>query len=146
MFSTNSFRLITIPVEVLVQHARPEVPDGAPEDGDTGPSGDVDPGAGAGARDRVAIQVDSDVVGPDDEPVADAGEIVIQFQVLGDRDAAEIIGRMRRRHGSVGDRPQKERLPEVALLFPQPLVLANRNIQDDVLAGAIVPACLKAGQ
>ena len=118
------------------EHTRPEVPDGAPEDGDIGPSGDVDPGAGAGAGDRVTVQVDPDVVGPDDETVAGAGEIVIQFQVLGDRDAAELIGWMRCRHGSVGDRSQKERLPEVALLFAQPLVLANRNIQDEVLAGS----------
>ena len=32
------------------EHTRREVPDGAPEDGDAGPPGDVDPGAGAGRR------------------------------------------------------------------------------------------------
>ena len=66
------------------EHAGPEVPDGAPEDGDIGPPGDVDSGTSARTGDRVTIQIEFDSVGADDEAVAGAGEVVIQFQVRGD--------------------------------------------------------------
>ena len=77
----------------------------------------------------------SDRICADDEPIAGAGEIMIQFQIPADRDAAEVIGRMRCGCRSVGDRPEEERLPEVAVLLPQALVLTEWPVENQVLVG-----------
>jgi hypothetical protein len=69
-----------------------EVPDNAPGNRDVCPTDDEDPGADAGSRDGVTIQVDPDAVRAQDQAIGAAHKIVIELQVAGDRRPAQVVG------------------------------------------------------
>ena len=89
-----------------------EVPDGAVLDDDAGPPHGLDPGAcvGAEALDRMAVQVDGDVVGPGDQPRRAVPERLGQDHVgRDDVTAGQPVARSRHggsrdRHGGSGEK------------------------------------------
>jgi hypothetical protein len=60
-------------------------------------TGDRDANTNAGSGQRETIQVDPDPVCPGNQPVASAGDIVIELQIGHDGGAAQTVCRLRRR-------------------------------------------------
>jgi hypothetical protein len=76
------------PLSSFCSDARLEVLHDPPDNRNVRSPGDADPGTGSGPRDGSAVQIERDPVGADDERVAGAREVVIQFQIGSDHRAA----------------------------------------------------------